>query len=129
MIGTYEPFSLNASMSTTNASSASYGHCSWTALQSLEYGDNLIRKLGTLNGFPFRISIFERYPTALLAKDLPSSFLSSYFSEGMKVSQGFNGFDGLILGNMAKTLNFRVNVIKPRESDFGYQADNGTFIG
>lgn len=129
MVGTFEPFTLNETLSVTNATSKEYGHCSWTPLENLQYGDNILNKLATLNGFPLKVSIFERYPTALRASDLPKSFLSSYFSDGMKQSNGFNGFDGLILGNLAKTLNFRVDIIKPIGSDFGYMADNGTFIG
>lgn len=129
MIGTFEPFTLNETMSVTNASSKAYGHCSWTALQNLQYGDNILNKLATMNGFPLRVSIFRRFPTALVASDLPNSFLRSYFSDGMKLTNGINGFDGLILGNLAKMLNFRVDVIKPIGSDFGYKADNGTFIG
>lgn len=129
MIGTFEPFTLNETMSVTNASSKEYGHCSWTALQNLQYGDNILNKLATMNGFPLRVSIFRRFPTALVASDLPNSFLRSYFSDGMKLTNGINGFDGLILGNLAKMLNFRVDVIKPIGSDFGYKADNGTFIG
>lgn len=129
MVGTYEPFSLKETLSVTNASSKEYGHCSWTALHNLQYGDNILNKLASLNGFPLKVSIFQRYPTALLAEDLPNSFLTSYFSDVMKLTNGINGFDGLILGNMAKALNFRVDVIKPIGSDFGYKADNGTFIG
>lgn len=98
-------------------------------MDELKFGDNLIRKLRTLNGFPLRVSIFERYPTALLKRDLPALFLHSYFSKGMRYAGGFNGFDGLILGNMAQQLNFRANIIKPIGNDYGYKLDNGTFIG
>lgn len=129
MIGTFEPFFLNDTLSVTNATSKEYGHCTWTRLQNLQYGDNILNKLATLNGFPLKVSIFHRYPTALLASELPDSFLKSYFSDGMKLTNGINGFDGLILGNMAKSLNFRVDIKKPIGSDFGYKADNGTFIG
>lgn len=98
-------------------------------MAAVKFGDNLIRKLRTLNGFPLRVSIFERYPTALLRKDLPEIFLDSYYSHGMKYSGGFNGFDGLVLGNMAQQLNFRAHIVKPIANDYGYKLENGTFIG
>ena len=47
----------------------------------------------------------------MLTEYLPPIFLRSYFARALQYSDGYGGFDGLVMGNMAETLNFK---IKPK---------------
>lgn len=55
--------------------------------------------------------------------------MNSYYNDGMKYSGGFGGSDGLVLGNIAKAINFRTQIVRPMDDLFGYKKENGTFIG
>lgn len=92
----------------------------------LESG-HLLNKAKNFRGYPFRASMFQRYPTLIPATELPSTFRSSYFANTDNYAAGYGGFDGLVLGNLAKLHNFQVKEIK---SDFyGVLTDNNTFTG
>lgn len=67
---------------------------------------------------------------------LPKSFLKSFYANGVKYSDGLAGFDGLVLGNLAKVYNFqtiRVASISygatlPDKSFSGYLMDRNCFV-
>lgn len=92
----------------------------------LESG-HLLNKAENFRGYPFRASLFQRYPTLIPSAELPSTFQSSYFANAADRAAGYGGFDGLVLGNLAKLHNFQVKEIK---SDFyGVRTENNTFTG
>lgn len=93
------------------------------------YDQSFFRKFENLQGFPLKVSMFPRYPTALTTKQIPSVFLNSYFMNIINDSRGYGGVDGITLGNMARAMNFSTVVIKPIGIDFGYKLSNGTFTG
>lgn len=125
LVGTYFPFNR-----ADKPTSPNWGEFKWMNLTDMNFQDNyLFRKFENLNGFRLRVSMFPRYPTALLPEELPDVFLSSYFMNVLNESGGYGGIDGLLLGNMAKALNFSAVVIAPNGSDFGYRLNTGIFIG
>lgn len=105
-----------------------FGVCTWQRIDDVDYNMRLVRRLSNMNGYPFRVSIFDRYPTALRTTDMPRVIARSYYNKATAYSGGFGGFDGLVLGHIAQKLNFRTVVVTPIGSDFGY-VDNGTFYG
>lgn len=120
---------LSGNASSGALASDDYGQCKWYSIDNMEYSMRILRRLGNMNGYPFRVSIFNRYPTALLTSDMPRVIARSYYNKESEYSGGFGGFDGLVLGYMAHRLNFRTVVVPPVGSDFGYIGDNGTFYG
>lgn len=125
LFGTYFPFER-----IDKGNSTRWGAFKWLSLMELDYENNfLFRKFDNLNGYPLKVSMFPRYPTALTVDEIPDVFLSSYFMDILKDSCGYGGVDGLILGNMARALNFTAVVVTPNGSDFGYRQGNGAFIG
>lgn len=99
-------------------------------LTDMNFRDNsLFRKFENLNEYRLKVSMFPRYPTALVPEEIPDVFLSSYFMKILDESGGYGGIDGLLLGNMARALNFSAVVIAPNGSDFGYRLNTGIFIG
>lgn len=108
-----------------------YGKTIWlTVNEIIENSDSILRKFNNLNGYPLKVSIFRRYPTCIISDDLPKSFLNSYISNEMTNANGYSGFDGLVLGNLAKYLNFTaITKIPEKNLEFGYKLENGTFVG
>lgn len=76
-----------------------------------------------------KVSMFERYPTALKMENIPKIFLTSYFMNTLAKSNGYGGLDGIVLGNLAKAMNFTAIISTPMHSDFGYKLNNGSFVG
>lgn len=125
LIGTYEPYKIYLKDGTYK-----WGEPLWMTIDEINtHGSNVFRKLENMNQYPLRISIFERYPTALHYENIPKIFLRSYFMNTVEESKGFGGLDGIVLGNIAKSLNFTVIPITPQVHDFGYKMKNGTFVG
>lgn len=125
VIGTYDPYKIFLKNDTFK-----WGEPLWLTIDEFKIrGLEIFRKLENLNGYPLRVSIFERYPTALQYENIPKIFLRSYFMNTVEESKGFGGLDGIVLGNMAKGLNFTVIPVFPRIHDFGYKLKNGTFVG
>lgn len=60
--------------------------------------------------------------------EFSASFLDSYFAKAINESNDFGGFDGLVLGNLARIFNFNVTQIIPKVN-YGHQLPNGTFTG
>lgn len=61
------------------------------------------------------------------ADELPDTFLNSYFASAIKYADGYGGFDGLVMGNVAKALNFTACFIKA--DSYGTLLPNLTFTG
>lgn len=104
----------------------------WLKMSELNTNDVLLKKFRNLNGFPFKVSIFHRYPTAVFFYELPPVLRKSYFLKEMRRSKGFGGFDGLVLGNLAEIFNFSVVVNEANDPTYGYGgqgATNDTFTG
>lgn len=125
LVGTYFPFER-----ADKPNFPHWGVFKWLNLMKISFQDNdLFRKFDNLNEYPLKISMFPRYPTALVPEEIPDVFLTSYFMNILNESRGYGGIDGLLLGNMARSLNFSAVVIAPNGSDFGYRLSNGIFIG
>lgn len=103
MIGQYDPFYLNDSI--TNPLSSSFGRCIWTTIGDFQFNNKLVRKLATLNQFPLRVSLFPRYPSVLLRKQVPSVFAKSYFTRVSNAIGSHSGIDAIVLGT-SFTFNF-----------------------
>lgn len=99
-------------------------------LQNFDFTNTeLFNKFRNLNEFPLRVTIFRRFPTALQINELPRAFVGSYLMKDIARSNGYGGVDGIILANAAKTMNFTTMNIPQIGIDFGFKADNGTFVG
>lgn len=127
VIGQYDPFYLNSSI--TNPLSSSFGRCTWTTLEDFEFDNKLVRKLASLNQFPLRVSLFPRYPTALLPTEVPAVFSKTYFARVSNKTNNFSGVDAIVLGNMAEDIDFKPDIRRPTGNDYGYKLSNGSFIG
>lgn len=96
----------------------------------MDFNDNAIfGKFKNLNNYPLRVSLFRRYPTSLKANELPAVFHGSYLMKDSWRANGYGGVDGIMLSNVAKTLNFEPIVVEPNGIDFGFKSTNGTFFG
>ncbi|XP_046813907.1 uncharacterized protein LOC124422051 isoform X2 [Vespa crabro] len=94
--------------------------------------EDIFQRLSTLNhrrtnnmyGYKLNVGLFQQYQTLMKMKDKPSP--GSIY----KYSAGYNGSDAIILGTIAKYMNFTVNEINPRDQiKFGYELSNGTYVG
>lgn len=92
----------------------------------------MLRSLSTLsyrrainfNGYRFNVSIFDQAQEAIRihGKVDPNSIYA--------YSGGFRGASGILLGVLAKKLNFAVNAIQPNTNEkYGHQMPNGTLSG
>lgn len=125
LVGTYFPYNR-----ADETNSPVWGEFKWMNLTDMNFRDNsLFRKFENLNEYRLKVSMFPRYPTALVPEEIPDVFLSSYFMKILDESGGYGGIDGLLLGNMARALNFSAVVVAPNGSDFGYRLNTGKFIG
>lgn len=109
--------------------SSSYGRCTWTTIEDFEFDNKLVRKLASLNQFPLRVSLFPRYPTALLPTEVPAVFAKTYFSKISYKTNYYSGLDAIVLGNIAEAIDFKPDIRLPSGNDYGYKLSNGTFIG
>lgn len=96
-------------------------------IKYLDYTDNwLVQKDYNLNGFPLTVSVFERDPT--MVREIPKYFAETQYAKGMNVS-GYSGFDGILLGNVAKQMDFSVQTITPDDKyNYGFKL-NGEYYG
>ena len=123
LIGYYDPFVRN--------NKTSWGAMRWVNLEILENNNGwVLNKLRNFNNFPVHSSIFPRNPTAIKSKELPLSFRKSILGSTLRQSHDYGGLDGLVLGNLAKALNFDSKLIVSFDgTDYGYALPNGTFTG
>lgn len=110
--------------------STEWGRTEQMNLNDFDYNrTDLFNKFKNLNGFPLRINIFPRYPTAIKVDEFPIPFVNSYLMNDVWRADGYGGVDGFMLANVAKMLNFTTVGIQQIGIDFGYKSDNGTFLG
>lgn len=119
MVGYYHPFLKN--------SFNDWGTMIWTSIDGIYLDDCWILNISdNFQQYPVRAALFLRYPTMILASDLPQTFRNSYFARAIKYSTGLGGYDGLILGNLAMLHNFSVQIINA--TSYG-SLKNDTFSG
>lgn len=107
-----------------------WGRTELITLHDLDFNrTDIFHKFKNLNGFPLRINIFPRYPTAVEVHQLPKPFVNSYLMHDVWRSDGYGGVDGLMLANAAKMLNFTTVNVPQIGIDFGYKSYNGVFLG
>lgn len=127
MVATYFPYAVNKSIVDPLAND--FGATTFTPISDMDFPMRFLRKLKQMNGFPFRVSIFDRYPTAIKPPDVSEIVQRSYYNRAMRFSGGFGGFDGMVLGNIADKMRFRTIVVTPSISDFGWVDRNGSSFG
>lgn len=126
LIGTYSPYIVTK----TNNNTIVWGKSQWHHINNIDFRDSsLFRKFDNLHGYPLKVSMFERYPTAIRSRQTPKIFLDSYFMNTIDDSKGFGGLDGIVLGNLARVFNFTTIIIPPNRGDYGYKLRNGSFVG
>ncbi|CAG9764157.1 unnamed protein product [Ceutorhynchus assimilis] len=69
-----------------------------------------------LNGYPLRISLFERYPTALTS--LPKLLEDSKIYKPFSNSPGLFGVDGMSMRYLSKIMNFEINLCTDSECQY-----------
>lgn len=100
----------------------------WVALEDIDLGNGwLLMKGKNFKGYPFKASMFNRYPTMVESSVLPQTFLNTFYASGVKYSGGVAGFDGLVLGNLAKVYNFQT--IRVESISYGTLLSDNTFSG
>lgn len=93
-------------------------------IQLLTHADEIWDDLHDFKGYPIRVSMFERIPTAV-----KNPRYLNYGQENLRLSRGYGGLDGLTLENLAIYLNFTPIVFEPIADDFGQRLENGTYSG
>jgi hypothetical protein len=84
--------------------------------------------LTNLNGFPLKISIFEKFPSALT--NLPRMLLNNPIYKNLTWSKGFGSVDGILLGVLAEHLKFDVVPVAGKsKNNQGIAFPNGTTTG
>lgn len=125
MIYTFHPYKL-----VVDSKSTEWGLTEQIHLNNFDYNrTDLFEKFKNLNGFPLRISIFDRYPTAVKVHEFPKPFADSYFMRDIWRSDGYSGVDGLMLAHASKKLNFTTVNVPQIGVDFGFKSFDGTFQG
>lgn len=85
------------------------GVMKWSRLHKINITNHWILNRGTdFNWFPFRIAMFRRWPTMLPISEMSPVFLRSYFPSVAKYAANYTGFDGIVMGNLAKHFRFTV---------------------
>lgn len=129
-IGYYDPFYRTDNMTTNMTSPHSWGALRWTRMQDIDLQTFWILNLATnFEGYPFRTAIFRRFPTMIAATEMSEIFLDSYLANVAEYAANFSGFDGVILGNLAKHYNFRVVSVFNNDAKYGTKLANTTFTG
>lgn len=90
---------------------------------------DLHAKFRNFNGFPLRISFFERYPTSMKLSDLSKASQASFLMKDIWRAHNYSGLDGLMLATVVKSFNFTPILVKPSGADFGYKTSDGKFLG
>lgn len=100
----------------------------WMELDDIDLDSGwLLTKGKNFRGYPFKASTFKRYPTMLEKRDLPKSFLNTFYANGVKYSNGLAGFDGLVLGNLAQVYNFQT--VRVESVSYGATLPDKSFSG
>lgn len=124
IVRTYFPYNR-----VTQGNNTTWGEHRFYSLEEFISSNDIFQKYRNLNEFPLKITLFRRYPTALNETELPKSFRSSYLAKEVWRSGGYSGVDGLMLANVAKSLNFTAVNVPQKSVDFGYKDWDGNFVG
>lgn len=138
-IGYYDPFyrrsaaMVNASKMDDDYDSTDtvvYGALKWTQLADIDLATFWILNLAkNFQGRPFRSAMFRRYPTMIPTAEVSPTYLRSYLANVAEYAADFSGFDGIVLGNLAKHHNFRVVSVLNNDTKYGTKLPNSTFTG
>lgn len=105
-----------------------WGAMKWSHIADVDCRNGWILSVSDdFNRYPVRMGLFERYPTMVMATTFPESYLKNYYADGLGYANGYAGFDGLLVGNLAKGLNFRAKTIYADR--YGDLLPNKTFTG
>ncbi|CAG9767771.1 unnamed protein product [Ceutorhynchus assimilis] len=117
----YKPFVKN--------SRNSYGQVHIYSLNVIEQNPYLIiNSVTNLNGYPLKVSIFERYPTAI--KELPKILQTYPVYKKIPKTSTFYGIDGVVLSEIAYLCNFSIDIASGVENKYyGLVGRNGSIIG
>lgn len=128
MVGHYDPFDPPERIGTMWQDH--WGAMYWTPVDMINtLGGWLLQTRTNFNQYPLRTSVFRRYPTLIPIDEVQSeSFLRSYIARAMVCcAAGYAGFDAMIAGNLANSLNIS---LVPYESEaYGVRLANGSFSG
>lgn len=126
-IGYHNPFEKIAS---SDGQTPMHGAIKWNDDEqgSSFWSNNCTLNLN-FNGYPFRTAMFRRFPTLISSTELSQHFLKSYYGSVSGYAANFSGFDGIVLGNLAKHLNFQVIPMLSNHDKYGAKLANGTFTG
>lgn len=123
----YDPYASIRLLNVTEPGYDEYGVYRCLPIGYLGLTDSwLVQKEYTMNGAPINVTLFERYPT--MVTQVPKYFATTEMAKAIKRS-GYGGYDGLVLGNLARQMNFTVNAIRPTDNKtYGFN-ENETFTG
>lgn len=77
-----------------------------------------------MHGYKLNVGLFQQFQTLMKMRDKPSP------GTIYEYSSGYNGSNAIILGTIAKYMNFTVNEINPRDQiKYGHELSNGTYVG
>lgn len=126
-VGLFDPFANIERLNVTESGYDQWGIYRCLPIKYLGFADSwLVQKEYSMNGCPITVTLFERYPT--MFKQVPKYFAATEMAQVIKRS-GYGGYDGLVLGNLARIMDFTVNAIQPRDDKtYGFK-ENGTFTG
>jgi hypothetical protein len=107
---------------------SSWGITNVYTLQEITNNYRLITNLlENFNGFPLKIAVFERVPSAV--QELPKLLNNHPIYKNLSRSKGFAGVDGMTLGTLAEFLNFDIVAPANQKGNFGFVLPNGTVTG
>lgn len=105
-----------------------WGAMKWVDLDDIDLESGLLLLKGkNFKGYPFKASTFQRYPTMVESQSLPKTFMNTFYANGVKHSDGLAGFDGLVLGNLAKAYNFQT--VRVTSISYGAMLPDNSFSG
>lgn len=106
-----------------------FGIVKWTNIDTItESNFWLLSKADDWQQYPIRATMFRRFPTLIDSTDVPDIYRKSYMINVDNYMDDFSGFDGVVLGNMAKALNFSVRILFNVEK-YGLKVNNTSFNG
>lgn len=91
---------------------------------------NFRNNLRFMEGYPVRVSMFPRLPSAVAKTKLPKAIRENRSYKILKRSGGFGGIDGTVLAYTSFYLNFTTVINNPPWGmEYGYILSNGTLVG
>lgn len=73
--------------------------------------------MNNFNGYPLKVSLFERKPTVL--SEIPRALRDSRIYSYLKSYGGYGGVDGCVLASLASSLNFSIKIKKISNGQYG----------